>query len=203
MFGYVSIRLDELFLYKNGYTPSKENVEYWEGETSVPWFRMEDIRENGRILSDSIQHVTEKAVKGKKFPANSIIVSTSATIGEHALITVPFLANQRFTCLSLRPEYSEMVDVQYAFYYCHKLDEYCKANLNQGNFAAVDMTSFAAFRFDIPSREKQGRIVECLRKLDCICNDIAEGLPAEIEARQKQYDYYRDKLLTFKEKSIG
>lgn len=53
---------------------------------------MEDIRENGRILSDSIQHVNAKGIKGKLFPKNSIIISTSATIGEHALITEDFCA---------------------------------------------------------------------------------------------------------------
>lgn len=40
-----------------------------------------------------------------------------------------------------------------------------------------------------------------LNRFDALCNDLASGLPAEIEARQKQYEYYRDKLLTFKEKT--
>ena len=39
-----------------------------------------------------------------------------------------------------------------------------------------------------------------IRRVNDICNDLSNGLPAEIEARQKQYEYYRDKLLTFKEK---
>ena len=51
----------------------------------------------------------------------------------------------------------------------------------------------------IPSIEEQNRIVSILDKFYSITNDISEGLPAEIEARQKQYEYYRDKLLTFKE----
>ena len=52
----------------------------------------------------------------------------------------------------------------------------------------------------IPSLEKQEQIVELLDRFDGICNDLTSGLPAEIETRQKQYEYYRDKLLTFKEK---
>ena len=52
----------------------------------------------------------------------------------------------------------------------------------------------------LPTREKQDRIVEILDRFDRLCNDLSSGLPAEIEARQKQYEYYRDKLLTFKEK---
>ena len=52
----------------------------------------------------------------------------------------------------------------------------------------------------IPPLEEQKRIVNILDRFDKLCNNISEGLPAEIEARQKQYEYYREKLLTFKEK---
>ncbi len=51
----------------------------------------------------------------------------------------------------------------------------------------------------VPPLEVQQRIVDILDRFDTLCNDISSGLPAEIEARQKQYEYYRDKLLTFKE----
>ncbi|MGM9997099.1 restriction endonuclease subunit S [Campylobacter lanienae] len=54
----------------------------------------------------------------------------------------------------------------------------------------------------IPPLEEQERIVNILEKFDKLCNDISQGLPAEIEARQKQYEYYRDKLLAFKELKI-
>ena len=53
----------------------------------------------------------------------------------------------------------------------------------------------------VPPLEEQERIVSILDRFDKLCNDISEGLPAEIEARQKQYEYYRDKLLNFKEKT--
>ena len=49
----------------------------------------------------------------------------------------------------------------------------------------------------LPTIEEQKRIVEILDRFDKICNDLSEGLPAEIKARQKQYEYYRDKLLRF------
>ena len=52
----------------------------------------------------------------------------------------------------------------------------------------------------IPTLERQREIVEQLEKFDKIINDLSEGLPAEIAARKQQYEYYRDKLLTFKEK---
>ena len=64
--GVEFLTLSELFDTRNGYTPSRSNKEYWENGT-VPWFRMEDIRANGGVLSDSLQHVSECAVKGKAF----------------------------------------------------------------------------------------------------------------------------------------
>ncbi|MGV2437223.1 MAG UNVERIFIED_CONTAM: restriction endonuclease subunit S [Anaerolineae bacterium] len=51
----------------------------------------------------------------------------------------------------------------------------------------------------LPSREEQARIVAILDRFDALCNDLTQGLPAEIEARRKQYEYYRDRLLTFEE----
>lgn len=54
-------------------------------------------------------------------------------------------------------------------------------------------------KIPVPPLAIQQRIVGILDRFDTLCNDISSGLPAEIEMRQKQYEYYRDKLLTFKE----
>ena len=51
----------------------------------------------------------------------------------------------------------------------------------------------------VPPLTEQARIVSILDRFDALCNDLTSGLPAEIEERKKQYEYYRDKLLTFKE----
>lgn len=56
------------------------------------------------------------------------------------------------------------------------------------------------FPVPIPSIEEQHRIVSILDRFDTLYNDLTSGLPAEIEARKKQYEYYRDKLLSFSEK---
>lgn len=55
-------------------------------------------------------------------------------------------------------------------------------------------------KIPIPTLSEQERIVAILDRFDKLCNDISEGLPAEIEARKKQYEYYRDRLLSFKER---
>ena len=62
------------------------------------------------------------------------------------------------------------------------------------------MGELKKIRIPVPSLQEQNRIVGVLKQLDDLCNDLTSGLPAEIEARQRQYEYYRDKLLTFKER---
>ncbi len=195
--GVEYLPLWQLFNTRNGYTPAKKHIEYWRGGT-FPWFRMEDIREHGRILFDSIQHVTEQAIKGDPFPKDSIIISTSATIGEHALIRKPFLVNQRFTVLMIRKEFKEKFNNKFLFYYCFKLDDFCNSHLNTSSFNSVDKTAFNNFLFAVPPLPVQREIVQMLDRFDKLCHDMTTGLPAEIEARQKQYAYYRDKLLDFK-----
>ncbi|RVY31228.1 restriction endonuclease subunit S, partial [Helicobacter pylori] len=177
----------------NGYTPSKNNPEFWKNGT-IPWFRMEDIRENGRILKDSIQHITPKALKGKKlFPKNSIIISTTATIGEHALLIVDSLANQQFTFLSKKANCDLALDMKFFFYQCFLLGEWCKNNTNVSGFASVDMTAFKKYKFPIPPLEIQQEIVKILDAF----TELNTELNTELKARKKQYQYYQNMLLDF------
>ncbi|HEY2354888.1 MAG TPA: restriction endonuclease subunit S [Gaiellaceae bacterium] len=187
------VAVEDLFETRNGYTPSKADASNWT-EGTVPWFRMEDIRENGRVLGSAIQQIPASAVKGGRlFPANSIIVATSATIGEHALITVPFLSNQRFTALWLKPQFAARFDVKFVFYYCFVLDEWCRNNTTTSSFASVDMDGFRRFRFPLPPLEVQREIVKILDGF----TELQAELRAELEARRWQYRNYRDALLTF------
>ena len=194
------MKLEDLFELKNGYTPSKSNSEYWENG-DVNWFKIEDINTNGRVLSNSLEKVNKKGIKGKLFPENALIISTSATIGEYALITKKFLCNQRFTCLITKEEYKELILPMFLKHYAYILSKKCKENIKIGNFPSVDMDKFKKFSIALPPLEVQKRIVEVLDNFEKICNDLNIGLPAEIEARQKQYEFYRNYLLTFEEKS--
>lgn len=189
--------LGEVFDLKNGYTPSKSNPEYWENGV-VDWFRMEDIRENGRMLNSAFQKISLNAVKGGKlFPANSIIIATSATIGEHALITIPFLANQRFTNLALKSSFKDKLDVNFVYYYCFKLCEWCKNNTTMSSFASVDMVGFKKFPFPIPPLPVQQEIVRILDSYTQSVEQLILQLQKELVLRQKEYNFYRDKLLSF------
>ena len=187
--------LGEVFNLKNGYTPSKANKEYWEN-TDINWFRIEDINTNGRVLSSSIEKVNKKGIKGKLLPKNTLIISTSATIGEYALITEEFLCNQRFSCLIIKKEYKNILSPMFLRYYAHILSKKCKENIKIGNFPSVDMDKFKKFLIPIPPLEVQDEIV---RILDTFTALTAE-LTAELTARKNQYSWYRDYLLKFENK---
>ncbi|WP_265410948.1 restriction endonuclease subunit S [Actinobacillus pleuropneumoniae] len=189
--------LGEVFDLRNGYTPSKSNAEYWEnGEIS--WFRMEDIRTNGRVLNEAIQKVSKSAVKGGKlFPANSIMLSTTATIGEHALITIPYLSNQQLTNFSLKEEFSEKLNIKYAFYYFFLINEDLKNMGSDTSLPIVGIKKLEKIQIPIPPLEIQEKIVKTLD----IFTKLESTLESELSLRVKQYNYYRDLLLNENDKN--
>ena len=187
--------LGEVCELKNGYTPSKTNKEFWENGT-IPWFRLEDIRKNGRVLSNSLQHVSRNAIKGGKvFTANSLIVSTTATIGEVALITVPFLCNQQITAVMKKQKYEKDLDIKFLFYYLQILSSDMKKGINEGSFPIVSLSKMRSFKIPIPPLKIQEKIVQMLDKF----TDYVTELTSELTSRKKQYSYYRDKLLSFED----
>ena len=80
-------------------------------------------------------------------------------------------------------------------YYCYQLQPW---NVSTGGtIARLYNDNISKAKIAVPSINEQKRIVGILDRFNALCNDLTSGLPAEIEARTKQYEYYRDKLLTF------
>ena len=188
---WVEKKLGEICLFQNGYTPSKAIRHFWENGT-IPWFRMEDIRTNGRILDHAFQYITNEAVKGNLFPAGSIIMSTTATIGEHALLIVDSLANQQFTNLIIRKSFDKQVDTIWFYHYCYTLGEWCRNNINEGGLAAVNMEDFSNVQITLPPILEQQAIATILSNMD---KEIEE-----LEIRKEKYSLIKagmmQKLLT-------
>lgn len=85
-------------------------------------------------------------------------------------------------------------------YFVATFPKYIGQQMYQGSVPSIRRPMLNKFQVAIPSLDVQSRIVNVLDNFDAICTDLSSGLPAEIEARQKQYEYYRDKLLSFEEK---
>lgn len=85
---------------------------------------------------------------------------------------------------------------EYLFYY-YQLQPWAVST--GGTIARLYNDNISKAKIAVPPIEEQRRIVSILDRFDALCNDLTSGLPAEIEVRKKQYEYYRDKLLSFKE----
>jgi len=96
------------------------------------------------------------------------------------------------------PKNEEQVCSKYLYYYFQLTKEYTLVPLMKGGAnVALRINDIEKVKVPIPSLEEQSRIVSILDKFDTLTNSISEGLPKEIELRKKQYEYYRDMLLTF------
>ena len=90
--------------------------------------------------------------------------------------------------------------IKYLYYVLKNHKEYLRdAASGMGSLPQISLKVTEELKIPIPPLEQQKQIVSILDKFDALVNDISVGLPAEIEARRKQYEYYRNKLLTFKE----
>ena len=90
-----------------------------------------------------------------------------------------------------------LATTRFLYYYLQTVNV---TGLIHGNIPKLNQGDFRSIEVIMPAVAKQEEIVNLLDRFHALCNDITEGLPAEIEARQKQYEYYRDKLLAFQEK---
>lgn len=97
----------------------------------------------------------------------------------------------------------EVMPKYYFHYMKAKFLPYIQKTMFQGSVASIRRPMLNAFPVPVPPLDVQNRIVNVLDNFEKICSDLNIGLPAEIEARKKQYEYYRDKLLSFKEHEDG
>ena len=95
---------------------------------------------------------------------------------------------------------SEVSDINLRYLY-YALQTINVREYIHGNIPKLNQGDFRTLMIPIPSRNKQDYIVSVLDKFEKLTTDLANGLPAEIKARQQQYEYYRDKLLTFPRKA--
>lgn len=171
-----TIPLRHIFEFRNGYTPSKADSSLWTNGT-IPWFRMEDIRNSGRFLKEAIQNVTPQALGAKgPFSAGSYILAIcTASIGEHAMLIADSLANQRFANLKIRKSLEHRLSPMFIFYYLYVVGDFCRNNANSTCFQYVDMDGLKKYPMSIPSLAEQNEIVEYLDKnLESLSNSIAK-----------------------------
>ncbi len=178
------------------FTDEKNGIRYLEG-TNI---------HNGIISDNEMIYVTKEfhqRHKKNELKEDDILMVQSGHIGECAVVGKKYkganchaliIMSNGGKCLS-----------KYIVHYFHTLKGFKALNpaITGGTIKHVLAGKIGKIKVPCPPIEEQTKIVNILDKLEKLCNDISEGLPAEIEARQKQYEYYRAKLLKFKELKVN
>lgn len=195
--GFVKMmRLGEVCKIKSGGTPSKTKREYWNG--TINWIKSE-VCQNCLVYENQVKDkITDLGIKKSSaivVPQNSVLIAmVGATIGKVGFLTFESATNQNVA--SLYPLDTNQVNSKFVYY--QSLNLYPKfKELNK--YEMANLTFIRNLQIPIPPLKVQNEVVEILDRFDKLANDISEGIPAEIVARKKQYEYYREQLLTFKE----
>ena len=181
----------------SGGTPHSGTPEYYESG-NIPWLRSQDI--NGSRVFHTGAMITKEGLlnsSARWIPKNCVIVAMyGATAARVAINEIPLTTNQ--ACCNIELD-SSKADYRYVFFWIANQYETLKA-LGEGSQSNLNSRKIKSFPILVPPLEEQRRIVSILDRFDSLVNDLSIGLPAELAARRKQYEYYRDRLLTFEEK---
>lgn len=195
------VPLSCLGTWYGGCTPSMANPSFW-ANGNIPWVSSKDMKTP--ILTDTQNHLTTEALAQtpiKLFPKNTVAIVARSGILKHTLPVafIPFetTVNQDIKVLVV----SHGVEPRYIYHVlnANSDDILKKAKKQGGTVDSLDIKKFMEYTVPLPTLSEQLRIVSLLDRFDILYNDLTCKLTAEIEAHQKRYEYYRDKLLNFGE----
>ena len=165
----------------------------------IPWIKIGDVEPNSKYITKTAEKITQEGSKKSKIVnKGDFILSNSMSFGRPYIVKITGCIHDGWLSISEFDKHY-LSDFLYHLLSSSKYQNIMKQKASFGG-AVQNLKADIVKEIEIPiiSLKEQQRIVDILDRFDKLCNDISEGLPAEIEARQKQYEYYRDKLLTFK-----
>ncbi len=180
----------------SGATPLARRSEYYDDGT-IPWLRTQEVVWHD--IYETEMKITAKALAEtavKWIPANCVIVAISGPSAARAAVNkIPLTTNQH--CCNMQID-EEQANYRYVFHWLSCNYEKLKS-LGQGARSDLNSGLIKSFPIALPSLPEQQRIAGLLDKFDVLVSDLNLELPAEIDARRNQYEFYREKLLTFEE----
>lgn len=196
--------LGELFEFKNGLNASKE--QFGHGKPIVNYVNV--YKKNSIVSSDLTGRVELDASTIERYRVKRgdvFFTRTSETREEvgFASVLLENIEDCVFSGFVLRARPITNVILPEFCKYCFATYEIRKQIIQSSTLttrALTNGTSLSKVKIMIPPLEEQNRIVSILDRFDTLTNDLTSGLPAEMEKRRQQYEYYRDRLLTFKRK---
>ena len=190
--------LGDIAKFVYGYTDKAKDT------GDVRFIRITDINDDGCLDPSDAKYVdlTEESKKYLLKKGDLLLARTGATYGK----TLFFDSDEPAVYASFLIKIVLDKTVIRNRYYWHfskssLYREQAEKYVSKGGQQQFNANAVSRVKIPVPSLEVQDRIIGVLDNFDVICTDLNIGLPAEIEARQKQYEYYRDKLLSFEEKT--
>lgn len=170
-------------------------------DAGVNWIKIGDIMPGEKYVKKTEEKITvEGASKSRRVHPGDFILSNSMSFGRPYIMKIDGCIHDGWLSISSFEKHVTS-DYLYHLLMSSKLQAEMRKRASFGG-AVQNLNSDIVKNLEvaIPPIEEQKRITAILDKFESLCNGLSEGLPAEIEARKKQYEYYRDKLLDFKEK---
>lgn len=160
----------------------------------IPFYKIGTF---GGVANSYISEETYEEYKKKySFPKKGdVLISAAGTIGRTVIYDGEPAYFQDSNIVWLKHDESQVLN-KYLYYY-YQLNPWQVST--GGTIARLYNDNILKAKIAVPSIDEQKRIIYILDSFSALASSISEGLPAEIEAREKQYAYYRDKLLSFKE----
>ena len=186
--------MEELTEVKLSYGSGAKAVNY---DGKVRYIRITDINENGLLKNEKVSpEVIEDKYILKK--GDILFARSGATVGKNYLHDSDEPSIYAGYLIKFSPDFKK-VNSKYV-YHCVNNSEYDKFILSSKSTASqpnINAQQYSNFKILVPPLHVQQHIVSILDKFDTLVHDIKEGLPKEIELRQKQYEYWREQLLSF------
>lgn len=174
-------------------------------EAGVPFISVDAVWD-GKIHFENMRgYITEEfdlecCKKYKPQKHDVYMVKSGSTTGKVAYVDTDMRFNIWSPLAAMRVNDKNSSRYLYHLLQTKSIQEQVKAKSSRGSQPNLSMRVLEQFQVKVPPLPEQKRIADILDRFDTLCHDQTVGLPAEIEARRRQYEYYRDKLLTFKEK---
>ena len=183
----------------------KDMAEVYDGTHSTPKYVSKGIKfisvENIKDIYSTNKYITSSDYEKYKIKPqiNDIFMTRIGSIGDCTVVNREEPLAYYVSLALIRPNQKKVNStfLKYLIESSTGKKELNKRILFNAVPIKINKNDIGELEFNIPSLEVQQRIVNVLDNFDVVCNDLGIGLPAEIEARQKQYEYYRDLLLTF------
>lgn len=166
-------------------------------ENGVPWIEIGDTSQGSKYVNSTAQKITlEGAKKSRILNEGDFIMSNSMSFGRPYILGIKGAIHDGWASLS---DFGKTLHSDYLYHYLssNNVQTYWAGKINSGSVSNLNADIIRTLRVPVPPLDMQIRIASILDKFDSLTNSITEGLPREIELRQKQYEYYRDLLLSF------